>query len=1003
MSGHVPSGFFVLRTPRLPLAPIAELRGRVGDPDVRDALAAASPGLAAAAAGGTRDPALELSVTRYLARMSGRATPRGMLAGVSTGRLASPARLRIGRPRPISRLGATAVAAIARRLEADPDVRARITYRPNPWMYDTGPARLRYVEPRAASGHSLVAAEASPELRSVLARARAGATLPQLADSLVLEGADTAEARSFVEELADAHLLASELAIPACGADPQRHLLERMHELAPGSPQLRDLEALLAVLAAADRAAPGERSRTLGRGRAPAERLGLPGAPEEHLQVDLLRDAPGLTLPPSIAADLLAGLETLRRIVRGQEPEDLTRFREAFRARYGERRVPLCEALDPETGIGFGAEASTPSANPPGVPWGPPEQLMLRLLADAAGGGLREVDIGSALPSLAGRPAARLPDSLAVMATISAQSDDAVTAGDYEVRLVGAFGPSGARLFGRFCHHDDELRRHAEQHLRAEEALHPDAVFAELSHLPDASVGDVVSRPALRHHEIALLTGADAQVEGRIEPRELDLGLEGDALVLRAPSGSRVMPRLTNAHHVFGDGLGLYRFLALLQFQGLAPGLSWSWGPLEGAPFLPRVRVGRVVLSLARWRIAPGELRSLREGGHEQRAAAVAAWRRRVGCPRFVGLPVQESALPLDLDDPACAEILLRDAPPAGHAVVQEWWPAPDDSPVLGEGGRYGHELLVPFVAQREPTRDGVRPRAAETVRRARPPGSDWLFAKLYTAPSLADELIVDELAPLARAAVSAGAATSWHFLRYADPEFHLRLRLQGDPESLRRDLLPEVLAAADRLMVAGTLRRVVLDTYEREVERYGGSQGILLAEGVFHADSDAVASLLSRVPLGEEAARDRWHLAAAGVWSLLLALGLADDDAAALVGRLRDGLGAEQGLDHAGVRALARRLRRARPAIEMLMDDPPDALRQRDAALAPTAALLQQADAGGTLCRSRSRIAADLAHMHCNRLLRGSPRPQELMIHDALGRILAGRAARSRRTAAAR
>lgn len=1003
MAGHAPSGFFVLRTPRLPLAPIVDLRARAGDPEVRDAIAAASPGLAAAAAGGDGDLRIELSLTRYLARMSGRSTPRGLLSAISTGRLGGPARLRLGDVRPVSRVSAAAAMRIAARLEADPRFRPRIPYRPNPWLYEAATGSLRYVEPRRDGGHALVAAGAAEEVLATLERGRGGSTLPQLAAALVEGGVDPGDARAFVEELADAHLLLSDLLAPACGAEPAEHLLERVQALAPGSPQVRDLEELRDVAAAADRAEPGTRSATLARASGAAARLGLEGPPEALVQVDLMREAPGLALPQGVADTLLCGLDALRRILRIEEPEELARFRDAFRSRYGQRRVALCEALDPEAGIGFGREAATPAPASAGMPWGAAEQLMLRLVTEAAAGGLREVDISSALPSLSQRPPGALPDSLAILATVAADSAESVTAGDYEVRLVGAFGPSGARLFGRFCHHDPELRRLAEEHLRAEEALHPDAIFAEVAHFPDAQAGDVVSRPAMRRHEIALLAGAGG-ADGRLEPAELDVGLEADELVLRTRAGRRVIPRLTNAHNMFADGLGLYRFLALLQFQGTSAGLSWRWGPLEGAPFLPRVRVGRVVLAPARWRIAPEELRRLREGNHRRRAQAVAAWRRRVGCPRFAGLPVEESALPLDLDDPVCAEILLRDAPADGHAVVEEWWPEPERSPVLGPEGRYAHELLIPFVATRTPTRDRVAPRpVVPAAARARPPGSEWLFAKLYTAPALADDLIVHELAPLAQRAVEAGAAEGWHFLRYADPEFHLRLRLSGRRAVLRGHVLPSVLDAGERLTAAGAVRRVVLDTYEPETERYGGPEGLALAERVFHADSAAVAALLTMMPRGEEASRERWQLAAAGVWSLFGALGLQEDEALDVVRRLRDLLAAEQRLDRAGVRALARRLRTARTPIEALMDGPPTALRERDALIAPIGRAYAEADAAERLWVGRSQIAGDLAHMHCNRLLRASSPSQELAIHDALARIATGRAARARREAAVR
>ena len=83
--------------------------------------------------------------------------------------------------------------------------------------------------------------------------------------------------------------------------------------------------------------------------------------------------------------------------------------------------------------------------------------------------------------------------------------------------MKGVRGPSGARLFGRFCHGDDALRAHVEAHLRAEEALRPEAIFAEVVHLPQGRLGNVLCRPALRAHEIPYL-GRSGRRAGRRIP-----------------------------------------------------------------------------------------------------------------------------------------------------------------------------------------------------------------------------------------------------------------------------------------------------------------------------------------------------------------------------------------------------------------------------------------------------------------------------------------------------
>lgn len=71
--------------------------------------------------------------------------------------------------------------------------------------------------------------------------------------------------------------------------------------------------------------------------------------------------------------------------------------------------------------------------------------------------------------------------------------------------LESAAGPSGANLLGACCRGDGQLLARLSEHLRAEEAVRPGAVFAELIYLPEAGTGDWMVRPVLRDYEIPIL------------------------------------------------------------------------------------------------------------------------------------------------------------------------------------------------------------------------------------------------------------------------------------------------------------------------------------------------------------------------------------------------------------------------------------------------------------------------------------------------------------------
>jgi thiopeptide-type bacteriocin biosynthesis protein len=218
--------------------------------------------------------------------------------------------------------------------------------------------------------------------------------------------------------------------------------------------------------------------------------------------------------------------------------------------------------------------------------------------------------------------------------------------------------------------------------------------------------------------------------------------------------------------------------------------------------------------------------------------------------------------------------------------------------------------------------------------------------------------------------------------------------------------VLPALQAAAAGLLDDGRLWRVQFDTYEREVERYGGMEGILFAEQLFHADSEAVLALATRLP--EDARGDlRWRLAFLGMDLFLTDLGLDLDTRHAVVRTARDTFAAEFHVDAAFRQQLAAKFRPQRKGLEALLDRTPGAdrvlasglevLRHRSEALAPVIAELSACARAGRLSVPLENLAPSYLHMHANRLLRTAHRAQELVLYDFLARVYESQAARRR------
>ncbi len=1065
-----PSPFFVLRTPLLPFetleawseeleAPalllaeegelrgalsrdrarvLARLRALVARPLVREALFLASPSLDEALRAWESDPDhprahdVTDALVRYLTRMSARPTPFGLFSGCSTGALAPRTRLALGPDcahRRHTRLDMHYLCALTEALERDPHLRSSLRYRPTSALYPSA-GQLRYAEGRVDPDtrerrNDLVSVEAPPYLRHTLERASLGATPGELVEALVKgEGVAFEEARAYIDELIDSQVLVPELAPSVTGEEPLLGVLETLRSRAPEHPAAAVLEAVRAELQALDSRAPGQPS---SRYHSLAGSLGaLPARPDlaRLFHVDLFKSSPELSLGADVRRELDRALSLLQRLT-PQEVDSgpLQKFIEDCAARHGGGLVPLMDVLDEERGVGFGTDLLGSEPSPllrglhlpvlptsAGVPFGPREEWLLRRLGEIERAGLREwvLDPGD-LEALEARVPARLPDAFAVMATVAAPSQQALDRGGFRVLVHGVSGPSGARLLGRFCHGDPGLRGQVEAHLRAEEALRPDAVFAELVHLPQGRLGNVICRPALRGYEIPYLGRSGAPEDRQIPITDLWIAVpstQGERVVLWSQSlGREVLVRLTSAHNYGSAELGLYRFLGALQAQNVSEGLSFRWGPLEGARYLPRVSCGKVVLALARWTLAKRDLARLALESESERYRALQGLCQEQGLPRWVCLSDEDKVLPLDLRNPVSAETFVRRVKQRSEVTLTELFPGPDELCAEGPSGRFVHELVVPYVRQEGPSATGqAEPVVKSGVPRSFPPGSSWLYAVISTGTMTADSVLRSVVRPLVDEALASGAADRWFFIRYSDPRWQIRVRLRGDPARLAGFVLPRLDALLRPTLDDRRVWRVRLETYERETERYGGDQGIELAEEIFQADSEAALSIVSRLS-GDEGADARWRLCLRGIHRLLCDLGLDLPRRIQVLTRVREGFAATHRVDGAFESRLSRRFREERASLEELLSSPPEGehplapgfaiLEERGRRLAPLVAELRRRE--GLLLHPIDELADSYIHMFANRLLLSDHLHQELVLYDFLLRLSLAEAARAR------
>ncbi|MGA8808119.1 MAG: thiopeptide-type bacteriocin biosynthesis protein, partial [Thermoanaerobaculia bacterium] len=356
-----------------------------------------------------------------------------------------------------------------------------------------------------------------------------------------------------------------------------------------------------------------------------------------------------------------------------------------------------------------------------------------------------------------------------------------------------------------------------------------------------------------------------------------------------------------------------------------------------------------------------------------------------------------DQELLLDFDNALALDAVIDLIRNRHELLLTELYPAPDELCATGPEGRFVHELIVPFTRRTPASAAVEQPKTpSRLVARTFPPGSGWRYAKFYSGTATADRVLLEELAPIAADAVASGAARRWFFIRYSDPAWHLRVRFQGDPRQLRAEVQPELERAGERLIGGGIAWKVQFDTYEREIERYGGPEAIELIEEIFFRDSEAAVDLLASCS-GDAAGAMRGPLMAAGIDALFADFGHDPVARLKLAEASRDHF-ARQYQYEALREPLADRFRRDRQTFQRLLDDPMSvpALKQRSEAIAGSVAELTARERRGRLQLPLQTILPSLVHMFVNRLSRSAGPEHELVLYDYLVQLYRSQLARN-------
>ncbi|MBC3990402.1 lantibiotic dehydratase [Streptomyces sp. AC563] len=798
---------------------------------------------------------LALTLLSYVLRLA-RPTPFGLFAGIAEGHFGARTDVRWGQAHfALARADGEWLAAVVQQLEGLPEVRRGLRLTANTALLVRGHRLVLPWQPRALEERGTAVREVSVRhtaaVHAAVRMTRALAPYREVAAALAAAHPELGlpGAEELLDLLIGGRMLLTSLQPTSTEPDPLGHVVRQLAStvLAPSSSaasliaSLREIHEQIDSLSQFHQPAEAERRRI-----AVIEGMRRIANQPTPLAVDVRIDA-DLTIPRAVAWEAQAAAAALARLT--PEPRGTqawTRYRARFLARYGPGvLVPLVDLLDPHVGLGL-PEDFHGTARAPQPLTHRRDRLLMALAHRALAAGDELVLDEDLIERLAGPTPATASDApahLELSLSVQAASAQALDAGEFTlaVRRVGrGWGHlSGGRFATLLADGPSELLESmARRPTTVRDALPVQVAFPPL--LPRAL--HITNTPRLNTHLVSLSEARESDPD-LIALDDLAVTWHEDRLHLVWLSRRQVLEAATpHPLQLECQTPGIARFLDEMQrgqssrLMGSVGNLgAWDWGAARHLPILPRVRVGRSILSPATWPLAHTGLPGAKAPA-DAWEEAFAALRERWRLPRHVYLEDWDTRLRLDLEQ-AAHRALLRshlDRPRSlGHLSLLEAEP----ENAYGWCGGRPHEIVT-RLSSMAPARPAPPLRQAPLVEpEAHTPGaSPYLCAQLDYQEHTQHAFLADHLPAL----TAALPGSIWWLTPREDGQTMLTVRLADASQAA--PALRTLGQWTRHLIAAGAISDVALTPYRPHIGLWGSGAALGAAEEVWAADSAVLA-----------------------------------------------------------------------------------------------------------------------------------------------------------------
>lgn len=821
---------------------------------------------------------LYATLTKYYVRMMSRSTPFGLFAGCTRIEMvSSPDNSELVVEHPIhrrTRFDMGFFKYLSDYISSLPYINSRLRYHANSSIYFLGD-EVRFLESTYAEGkkiYHLASVQQSEYLLKLIAQSRhAVSTIDALINCISDDESPEEDFRTFVWTLIDMQILVNELAPAITGKDPLSDLIAVLNRIAneqAGSADHARITDLIQWLVALYKHIEAldlsdfsiqnyENIVSLFNERVNYD----PEKNSVNFQVDYSLNCSG-TISTAYEKPLLDALNMSSLLAVAQENYLLKDFKRKFAERYGESEIPLLVALDVENGIGY-SQAANSLVSPlvddlslnhavqadQVIAWDGIRMFLFRKWKAAFEGHHAEIEIKDEELSAIGYTQAKnkLPASFSIVFRIVKE----------QIIIENIGGSSATTLISRFAGLDPGIHALADEIVKQEQLHHPQVEFCEIIHLPQDRIGNILMHPPFLKYEIPYLSQSSVGNKNTLLLSDMYLYIENDRLILRHKDLEKeIIPRLSNAHNFSGNSLPLYHFLADLQTQDLQANVAFSWDNLiPDLGYYPRVVYKNVVIYPQSWKLSHEQYADLNQIEDDHLVEQLRCFAERLNLPEQFLLKDGDNELFVDIRNVLTLKAFISAIKNRDKIILREFIFDEMTSLVKNrEGEGYYNQFIASVINM---GKDPIYPlsvfdQPALQVQSDFSLGSEWLYYKLYCGENTADLLLIDVIMPLVEELMAADLIDEWFFIRYKDPNNHLRIRFHLKNTDFISSVLLSVNRCVQPFLLSGQVWDIQTATYKRELKRYGYHL-IKWSEEIFHQDTIHVLKILDLIKQGED------------------------------------------------------------------------------------------------------------------------------------------------------